>query len=178
MACETQLDQWTSRPGLVLGPQGKEALFPSGLLNWQDVILELPGPSWLPGEESEANTEGSTKRAGVRESRWHCLSPWMQLCQKQTTFGLPSFMSQWIPYFVKATFSWVFLTGKHSGYSRRLSNLPKAWKLVSSRPGLEVSNLLHPDQHSVFGCSLISPLYPFSHLQNGTTPGLQDFWET
>lgn len=46
-----------SRPGLVLGPQGKEALFPSGLLNWQDVILELPGPSWLPGEESEANTE-------------------------------------------------------------------------------------------------------------------------
>ena len=48
--------------------RGRKALFLPGLPSWQGVSLELPGPSWVPGEESEANTEGSTETAGVEES--------------------------------------------------------------------------------------------------------------
>lgn len=47
--------------------RGRKALFLPGLLSRQEVSLELPGPSRVPGEETGANTEGSTETAGVEE---------------------------------------------------------------------------------------------------------------
>lgn len=54
---------WTSEiqgQDLCWDLQGKEALFPSELLNWQARSVELLGPSWLPQEDSLPESEAST----------------------------------------------------------------------------------------------------------------------
>ena len=45
--------------------RGGKALFLPALPSWQGVRLELPGPSWVPGEEGEA-----TQTEELRQQGW------------------------------------------------------------------------------------------------------------